>query len=206
VHWLTLGFISSCIEHFTYLGLFTILTLCGLGLPVPEDVALLLGGVLAREGIIRYPITLVVGLLGVIAGDDILYLVGRGIGARVISYAGNQSRATKHAARLHAFMHRHGHLTIFYARFFPGFRALVYLSAGSAKFSFAHFFFFDFAGAVISVPVVVTAGYLFADRLGNLINVIHTFNKLIWLTVGLGGLTLLTRHFVLEYWRRGVSS
>jgi len=188
------------------LGLFLVLTLCGLGLPVPEDVALLLGGFLAREGIIRYPTTLAVGLLGVIAGDNALYFIGRSLGSRLVSYVGNRWRAAKHATRVYAFMHRHGRRTIFYARFFPGFRALVYLSAGSAKVSLAQFFFFDFAGAVISVPVVVTAGYLFADRLENMINFIRTFNKLIWLTVALGGLILLTRHFALEYWRKGVSS
>jgi membrane protein DedA with SNARE-associated domain len=188
------------------LGLFTVLALCGLGLPLPEDVALLLGGFLAREGIIRYPITLAVGLLGVITGDNALYFAGRSIGSRLVSYVGSQSRVAKHATRVYDFMHSHGHLAIFYARFFPGFRALVYLSAGSAKVSLAKFFFFDFAGAVISVPVVVTAGYLFADRLGNLINFIHAFNRFIWLAVAFGGLTLLIRHFVLEFWRREVSS
>ena len=49
------GVISSYIEHFTYLGLFVILMLCGLGLPMPEDVALLVGGFLAHEGVTRYP-------------------------------------------------------------------------------------------------------------------------------------------------------
>ena len=58
--------ISAYIEHFTYAGLFVILMLCGLGMPMPEDVALLAGGFLAHKGITRYPITLVVSLLGVI--------------------------------------------------------------------------------------------------------------------------------------------
>ena len=62
------GWISAYIEHFTYAGLFVVLTLCGLGLPLPEDVALLAGGYLAHKGITRYPTTLVVSLLGVILG------------------------------------------------------------------------------------------------------------------------------------------
>jgi membrane protein DedA with SNARE-associated domain len=125
---LLLGLISSYIEHFTYLGLFVILMLCGWGLPMPEDVPLLVGGFLAHKGVTRYPITLIVALLGVIAGDNSLYFIGRGVGSNLLSYfrlkrAGPKSQLD----RMHAFMHRHGHLAIFYARFFPGFRALVYL-------------------------------------------------------------------------------
>lgn len=48
--------------------------------------------------------------------------------------------------RMHDFMHRHGHLGIFYARFSPGFRALVYLSAGAVRVPPSRFFFYDLAG------------------------------------------------------------
>jgi len=195
-----ISLIARYIEHFTYLGLFLVLALCGLGLPLPEDVALLVGGFLAREGIIRYPITLIVGLLGVIAGDDTLYFVGRG-SIRLISYFGlNGDRVSGKLYRMYAFMHRHGHLAIFYARFFPGFRALVYLSAGSVHVPFSRFFFYDFAGAAISVPVVVTLGYESGEQLEKVITFISVFNKLLWMMVALGALILLSRHLVLRLW------
>ena len=195
-----ISLIARYIEHFTYLGLFLVLALCGLGLPLPEDVALLVGGFLAREGIIRYPITLIVGLLGVIAGDDTLYFVGRG-SIRLISYFGlNGDRVSGKLYRMHAFMHRHGHLAIFYARFFPGFRALVYLSAGSVHVPFSRFFFYDLAGAAISVPVVVTLGYESGEQLEKVITFISVFNKLLWMMVALGALILLSRHLVLRLW------
>jgi len=204
VHWSWLGLISSFIEHFTYLGLFVCLSLCGLGLPVPEDVALLVGGFLAHEGVTRYPITLIVALLGVIAGDNALYFVGRGVGSKLLSYSRmKHAVAESKVDRMHAFMHRRGHLAIFYARFFPGFRALVYLSAGSVRVPFSRFFFYDFAGAAISVPVVVTLGYVFGDQLEKIVRFIGVFNRLIWVVFALGGLILLTRYLVLRYWRNG---
>ena len=55
-----------------------ILILRELGLPMPEDVALLAGGFPAHKGVTRYPITLIVALLGVIASDNSLYFIGRG--------------------------------------------------------------------------------------------------------------------------------
>ena len=80
------GLISAYIEHFTYVGLFVVLMLCGLGLPIPEDVALLAGGYLVHRGITRYPITLAVSLLGVVAGDNSLFFMGRRFGSGLVRY------------------------------------------------------------------------------------------------------------------------
>lgn len=193
------GLISAYIEHFTYAGLFVILMLCGLGLPMPEDVALLAGGYLAHKGITRYPITLVVALLGVIVGDNSLYFIGRGVGSNLLAYFGLKKSdsplddASSNVDRLHAFMHRHGHLAIFYARFFAGFRALVYLSAGSLGVPPSRFFLYDLAGAAISVPVVVTLGYVFGEQIERVIHFIGGFQKVIWIVIALGGVIYLTR-------------
>jgi membrane protein DedA with SNARE-associated domain len=198
------GWISAYIEHFTYVGLFVILMLCGLGLPMPEDVALLAGGFLAHKGVTRYPITLVVALAGVIVGDNSLYFIGRGVGSNLLAYFGLKKKnspgddSPNNIDRLHTFMHRHGHLAIFYARFFAGFRALVYLSAGSLGVPPSRFFLYDLAGAAISVPVVVTLGYVFGEQIEKVIHYIGGFQKLIWIVVALCAVVYLTRMAVLR--------
>jgi membrane protein DedA with SNARE-associated domain len=198
------GLISGYIEHFTYAGLFVILMLCGLGLPMPEDVALLAGGYLAHKGVTRYPITLVVALLGVIAGDNSLYFIGRGVGSNLLAFFGLKrsksggDESSNNLDRLHVFMHRHGHLAIFYARFFAGFRALVYLSAGSLGVPPSRFFLYDLAGAAISVPVVVTLGYVFGEQIEKVIHYIGGFQKVIWIVLGLGLLIYLTRRALMR--------
>jgi len=76
--------VSSYIEHFTYVGLFLVLVLCGMGLPVPEDLALLTGGFLVHRGITQYPATLLVSFVGVLAGDNSLFFIGRRFGTRIL--------------------------------------------------------------------------------------------------------------------------
>ena len=100
--------------------------------------------------------------------------------------------------RLHAFMHRHGHLAIFYARFFAGFRALVYLSAGSLGVPPSRFFLYDLAGAAISVPVVVTLGYVFGEQIEKVIHYIGGFQKVLWIVIALCGVIYLTRMAVIR--------
>jgi membrane protein DedA with SNARE-associated domain len=193
------GLISSYIEHFTYAGLFVVLLLCGLGLPMPEDVALLAGGYLVHKGIIRYPITIGVSLVGVVAGDNSLYFIGRHAGSRLLSYFGlSRPGSGNQVERMQDFMHRHGHLAIFYARFLAGLRAVIYLSAGSLGVSPSRFLFYDLLGAVISVPLVVTLGYLFGGEIERAIHYVGGFEKLIWLVAALCAGIYLTRLAVLQ--------
>jgi membrane protein DedA with SNARE-associated domain len=178
------GIVSGYIEHFTYLGLFVILLLCGMGLPMPEDIALLAGGFLVHRGVIRYPITLAVALLGVVAGDNSLFFLGRRFGTGLVRYFGlNRPGSKAQIDRIRAFMRRHGHRAIFYARFLAGLRALIYLTAGSFGVTPLRFLAYDLLGAIISVPIVVSIGYLFGGQLEVVIHYLGGFERLLWVVV-----------------------
>ncbi|MGH7815524.1 MAG: DedA family protein [Candidatus Binataceae bacterium] len=175
---------SAYIQHFTYLGLFVVLMLCGLGLPMPEDVALLAGGYLVHRGITRYPMTLLVSLLGVVAGDTALFFAGRNFGTGLVRYFGVAKPGRQsQIERLREFLDRHGHRAIFYGRFLAGFRALIYLTAGSFGVRPAVFLAYDSAGALISVPIVVTLGYLFGRQIEQAIRYLGGFEKIVWIVL-----------------------
>ena len=193
------GLISAYIEHFTYLGLFVVLMLCGLGMPIPEDVALLAGGYMVHRGVTRYPITLVVALVGVVAGDNSLYFLGRRFGTGVVRYFGiGRPGRQVQIQRIQKFMERHGHRAIFYARFLAGLRALIYLSAGSFGVRPAVFFIYDLLGALISVPIVVTLGYIFGKQLEMLVKYLGGFERLIVFVLILSALLYGTRMFAVR--------
>ena len=190
------GLVSGYIEHFTYLGLFVVLLLCGMGLPMPEDIALLAGGFLVHRGVTRYPITLAVALLGVVAGDNSLFFLGRRFGTGLVRYFGlNRPGSQAQINRIRAFMRRHGHRAIFYARFLAGLRALIYLTAGSFGVTPLRFLAYDLLGAIISVPIVVSIGYLFGGQLEVVIHYLGGFERLLWvvavLSLAIFGMRLL---------------
>ncbi len=178
------GLVSAYIEHFTYAGLFVVLLLCGMGLPLPEDLALLAGGYLVHSGVTRYPITLAVSLVGVVAGDNSLFYLGRHFGTGLVRYFGiNRPGTQTQIERIRGFMNRHGHRAIFYARFLAGLRALVYLTAGSFGVTPLRFAIYDLMGAMISVPIVVSIGYLFGAQLERVIHYLGGFERIIWIAV-----------------------
>ncbi len=181
-----IGLVSGYIEHFTYLALFLVLVLCGLGLPLPEDVALLAGGFLAHRGVTQLPITLAVSFVGVITGDNSLFFLGRHLGQGLLKYFGlNSPGATQRIERLREFMGRHGHRTIFYARFLAGLRALVYLSAGSLGVTPSRFFLYDAAGALISVPLVVGIGFYYGAHLERIVHYIGGLERVVLIVAAL---------------------
>ncbi|MDO8433908.1 MAG: DedA family protein [Candidatus Binatus sp.] len=174
------GLVSAYIEHFTYAGLFVILLLCGLGLPIPEDIALLAGGYLVHRGTTRYPLTILVSFFGVVAGDNSLFFLGRHFGTGLVRYFGLERPGRKiQIERIQAFMQRHGHRAILYARFLAGLRALIYLSAGSFGVRPTVFLIYDLIGALISVPIVVTLGYVFGAQLEMVVKYLGGFERLI---------------------------
>jgi membrane protein DedA with SNARE-associated domain len=175
------GLVSSYVQHFSYAGLFVTLLLCGCGLPVPEDLVLLTGGFLVYRGITSYPTTLAVSLVGVVAGDNSLFFLGRRFGTGLVSYLQIwRPDSQRRIDWLREFMRRHGHLAIFYARFLAGVRALVYVTAGSVGMDFGRFLFFDTLGALISVPIVVTIGCLFGPQIERAVSYIGGLERIIW--------------------------
>ncbi|HLW70253.1 MAG TPA: DedA family protein [Candidatus Binataceae bacterium] len=190
------GLVSHYIQHFSYAGLFLTLLLCGLGLPVPEDLALLTGGFLVYRGITSYPLTLAISFVGVVVGDNCLYFLGRRFGTGLVSYIKIWPDSHRRLERLKRFMDRHGHLAIFYARFLAGARALVYVTAGSLGIDFGRFVLYDSLGALISVPIVVTLGYRFGAQIEHALAYIGGVQRIIWVVLIAVALFLASRAFI----------
>ena len=78
-----------------YLIIFGVLVLCGLGLPLPEDLSLIFGGYLAYNGAVRLPVMIAVGFVGILCGDSLIYLAGRRVGDRVAGGQGFFARVPR---------------------------------------------------------------------------------------------------------------
>src|SRR3989449_9963193 len=80
--------LQEFVDNSTYLGIFAVLLLGSLGVPIPEEMPIIAAGVLSHEGIVRWWLALPVCLLGVLSGDMVLYWVGRHWGdARAVAVA-----------------------------------------------------------------------------------------------------------------------
>ena len=151
-----------------YAAVFGILVACGLGVPLPEDISLILGGFLAHKGAASLPLMMGVGFAGILVGDSLIFLAGRRLGSQVgRSPTGFFAKVItpEKRARVEGLFALHGQKIVMIARFLPGVRAVTYFTAGSAGMSYWRFVFWDGLAALLSAPFFVWLGFHFGDKL-----------------------------------------
>src|SRR5207237_1515692 len=87
--------LSGVLEHWGYLGIFVVVVLGNLGLPVPEESVLALAGYLVHEGKMRLSLTLAVGILSAVVGDNVGYWIGRRLGRPALERYGTRVGVTR---------------------------------------------------------------------------------------------------------------
>ncbi len=149
-------------------GPFAIIVICGLGIPIPEDVVLLVAGALAAvEGRSWIEVSVLM-YVAVIGGDSLMFLIGRHLGGKLLqSQLGQQWFPERQRARVQRFFRKHGAKSLFFARFLPGIRSLVFFSAGSIGVPYLTFLTLDGLAALLSVPVFVWLGHWLCLRYGS---------------------------------------
>ena len=66
--------------------MFFVLVICGFGVPIPEDLTLVTGGVISGLGYTNSHWMVVVGMLGVLAGDGFMFVAGRLWGQKILKF------------------------------------------------------------------------------------------------------------------------
>lgn len=129
------------------------------GLFLPGETALLLGGVLAATGHISLPVLLVVAAVAAVLGDSVGYEIGR--------HGGNPLRRSRLGRRIgeerwtraEQFVLRRGGPAVLLGRWVGVLRALVPALAGMTRMPYRRFLVWNLAGGITWATTVVLAGY-----------------------------------------------
>jgi membrane protein DedA with SNARE-associated domain len=174
----SVGSIEQFLEEFTYLGVFLVLFIAGLGVPIPEELPVVASGVLAHEGVVRWWLMLPVCVVGVLSGDVVLYWVGRHWGERVLAWrVVRRVLSPQREEALKAAYRRHGVKVIFTARHVVGLRAAAFLTAGIARVPFVRFLLADAAAALVGVPLGFGLALFFTDQLDEIRADVHRLER-----------------------------
>ncbi|MBM9575684.1 DedA family protein [Leptospira sp. 201903070] len=194
-----LNLLVHIFSEYGYIAVFLVLILCGFGLPVPEDISLVSGGVIAGLGKADPHFMFLVGMAGVLIGDASVFLLGRIYGIRVLQIPMISRIVTpERFAKVQDKIGKYGNWVTFMARFMPGLRMPIYLTAGTSdRISFYRFVALDFMAAIISVPVWVYLGYFGAHNFDILLTWVHQGQLTVF---GLLGAAIL--FFGISYWIR----
>ncbi len=161
--------LSDVIQHYgvwTYLILFLIV-FCETGLVVtpflPGDSLLFAVGTFAALGALDLWLVMALLMVAAILGDSLNYAIGARVGPRVFRQEGVRFLNRHHLERTHAFYERYGAKTIMIARFVPIVRTFAPFVAGIGQMRYARFLFYNVAGGVAWILILVLGGYLFGN-------------------------------------------
>jgi membrane protein DedA with SNARE-associated domain len=181
-----------------YLWLGGILLLCGLGLPIPEDISLIAAGYFSWKGVLDIHRAFLVCFAAVLAGDSTAFFMGRFFGRRVLaSQLARRYFTHRRQLRVRAYFRKFGSKVVLVGRFTPGFRFTIFFTAGTLHLRPSVFFVYDFSAAAFSVPVLVYSAWFFGGQIDRVVSYARHTEHGILLGVSLGLAVVL-----LKAWRR----
>jgi undecaprenyl-diphosphatase len=144
----------------------------GIGLIVPGETAIIVGGVVAGQGEIDIVLLIAIAWATAVAGDYTSYLIGRKLGRAFLLKHGPRVKITEsRIEQVEAFYDKHGGKAVFLGRFVGLVRAVSPFVAGSSGMPARRFLPYDVLAAGIMVTAFSLLGYLFWHSLDRVLKI-----------------------------------
>jgi len=168
-------FFLTLVDHAGYPGLFLVMTLGNMGIPVGTEFVVPAAGALSATGHLS-SVWLVgaVATLGEVVGGTILYYVGF-VGGRpfVLKYGKFVKVDEKKLDAFHSFYERHGNIVVFVCRLLPVVRGVSALPAGVSRMPKRYFISYTAAGSAIFCFGLAYLGSIFGHHFDEIAPIIH---------------------------------
>ncbi len=193
------------VAEYRYFAVFFVLVIAGLGVPIPEELSIVVSGYLVATSHMHFGITLLVCYAGVLAGDIVTYFLGRYggrwfLGTSLFRYMVRR----RHIAQAQYYYRRYGPRALLVARQAPGLRFPAFFTAGILKMRFHEFILYDSAAALVSMPVVYLIAYFFGPRVRETLSLVVRIGDITTVVVVIG-LILSVLAYIIYRWRKNRS-
>jgi membrane protein DedA with SNARE-associated domain len=145
--------------------------------PIPSDVVILAGAILADRGVLRPDLVFLVAWIGNLALSLVVYAAARSYGAGLFATRwGRWLLRPAQLERMAVFYDNYGTLTVLVSRFFPVFRVLVPAFAGISRLGFWRTAIPLAAASAVWYGTLVLLGVLLSRNLPRLVEALQAVN------------------------------
>lgn len=127
---------------------------------VPSETVVVTAGVIASSGDLYLPLVILMGAVGAFLGDNTAYLIGRRWGDDVKRRFFSSQKAKERLDWAERQLEERGGELIIVARFIPGGRTAVTLSAGGLEMPWRRFATFDAIAGLVWASYAALLGYI----------------------------------------------
>lgn len=196
--------LASLLHPSSYLGFFVFIALTGCGLPIPEEAAIVIAGVLSSQNQLDWRIAFAVCLAGAVVGDSCMYAIGYRWGHGIFTSHPRFAKlfASENEQQFQKAVEAHALKVMLLARFLVGIRAPVYVMTGVVRLPFRRFLLYDVISASLVVGVVFGLSYLFGEQVTGWVKHAETRATIVVVLIVIAVLSVLyyrNREQVMEY-------
>jgi membrane protein DedA with SNARE-associated domain/rhodanese-related sulfurtransferase len=178
------SWISGLVLH-GYWVLFAAVFLEAVGLPIPAALALLIAGGASARGSLQASYALGGALLAMIAGDTLMFVMGRYTGWWLLGVLCRISLNPESCILRSAdSFYRRGRALLVVAKFIPGINTMAPPLAGCMNMGLTQFLGLDLAGAALYTGAYFMVGFIFSGALDAITRGYQTFGRVAgWLVI-----------------------
>lgn len=193
--WCVVATVSSLVSQFGYPAILLLMALESCGMPVPSEVVVPLGGLLASFGKLNLVMVTVVASIANVIGSLAAYGIAARWGSRALLGPGRYLGIRAHHVRIaDRWFRRYGLLAVFFGRMLPIVRTYISFPAGLSRVGLGRFVLLTFVGALPWNFALAYAGYVLGA---------HYDRITIWFERGGYLVALLVVVAVAAWWWRG---
>ena len=143
---------------------------CSVGFPFPEEAVLIWAGYTASEGDVTLTGAILVCSGGILAGDSLVYGLGRWFGLPLATrWPFRRVFTPRRIRRMRVLMARHGAKVLIPIRLIPVARAVAHFTAGALGYRYWFFVVLDGIGVAILTPLTVWLAWYFGKDIARLV-------------------------------------
>lgn len=169
------------ITQYGYAGLYLVVGISILGLPVPDELLMTFVGFLTYSGQLNPVLAILFSALGCCTAVTIEYLLGTFFERKVLVLLQKHAGSSK-IEKVLSWYQRHGRKLLTVGYFIPGVRHISGYVAGMSRMSYRNFAFFAYLGAILWTTLFITLGRLLGSQWETLMPVIHRYSRILGIT------------------------
>jgi len=161
------NFILLIIQKIGYLGVFFLMFLQSVNIPIPSEITMSFSGFLVQKEILNFWLVVLMGTFGNLTGSLISYFLASSLARngwrakygilKILISDSNLQLAEK-------WFNKYGTFSIFFGRMIPVVSTFISFPAGLAKMKISVFSFLTFAGSFVWCPFLTYLGFVFGEN------------------------------------------
>lgn len=189
------SFALSTISQLGYAGIFFLMMLESMVVPVPSEFVMPFAGFLVSQGSFNGVLVILAATLGSITGSLIFYYIGKTSGHTLVQKYGKYVLVdTEDIKKTEAWFNKRGDLTIFLARLIPVVRHLISLIAGIGKMNMKKFTIYTILGAALWNGILTYLGMFLGQHWNEVSQYLEGLDIIIVVLLIVGCLYFIYRH------------